>query len=71
MSNETQSAFSIQQFCERHNLPRSSYYKLLKDGKAPAIMRVGRRRLITAEAAQAWRERMTKLSAVETAREGA
>lgn len=70
MSNETQ-AFTISQFCALHNISRSTFYNILKDGQAPVIMRLGRRRLITAEAAQAWRERMTKLSAVETAREGA
>ena len=67
MFNETQ-AFTISQFCAAHNLPRTAYYKLLKEGQAPVVMKVGRRRLITAEAAQSWREKMTALSvALKTA----
>ena len=52
-------AYSILQFCEAHNLSRATFYNLLRDKKAPAIMKVGRRTLITAEAAKAWREKMT------------
>jgi hypothetical protein len=35
---------------------------LLRDDLAPETILVGRRRLITIEAARKWRERMTKLS---------
>ena len=35
------------------------FYKLLKAGKAPAIMHVGARRLITEEAAAEWRQAQT------------
>ena len=34
------------------------FYKLLKAGKAPRIMKIGRRTLITYEAIQEWREAM-------------
>ncbi len=53
-----QLAFSIAQFCERHNISRAFFYKLSKEGRGPAVMKVGRRRIISAEAAAAWRLRM-------------
>lgn len=55
-------AFSVSEFCTAHGFSRALFYLLLKDGRAPAIMRVGRRTLISAEAAAAWRERMTRES---------
>ena len=58
MSQET-FAYSILQFCQAHNLSRATFYNLLRMKKAPAIMKVGRRTLITAEAAKVWREKMT------------
>ena len=45
-------------FCETHSISRASFYNLLKSGKAPKIMKVGSRTLISAEAAAAWRVRM-------------
>jgi predicted DNA-binding transcriptional regulator AlpA len=59
---ETQS-YSVPAFCAAHGLSRAMFYVLLKDGRAPAVMKVGRRTLISAEAAAAWRRRME----VETA----
>jgi len=51
-------AYSIPQFCSAHSISRALFYLLLKDGRAPAVMKVGRRTLISAEAAAAWRKRM-------------
>jgi len=51
-------AYSILQFCSAHSISRALFYLLLKDGRAPAVMKVGRRTLISAEAAAAWRKRM-------------
>ena len=53
-----QLAFSISQFCKRHNISRALFYKLSKEGCGPAVMRVGRRRIISAESAASWRHRM-------------
>ncbi len=53
-----QLAFSIPQFCERHDISRALFYKLLKEGHGPAVMKAGRRTLISAEAAASWRHRM-------------
>ena len=58
-------AFSIPEFCRRHGISRAHFYNLSKSGDAPVVMRVGRRTLISAEAAAAWRRRME-----EAAREG-
>ena len=59
-----QQAFSIPEFCAAHRLSRAFLYQLMKDGRAPAFMKIGRRRLITVEAAAAWRQRMTRESTI-------
>lgn len=51
-------AFSISDFCLSHGISRAHFYNLSKSGDAPTIMRVGRRTLISAEAAAEWRRRM-------------
>lgn len=59
MTTETQ-AYSISKFCEAHSISRAKFYLLCKEGQSPKIMRVGRRRLISVEAAKEWRECMEK-----------
>lgn len=51
-------AYSIDAFCETHSISRAMFYLLLKDGKGPRTMKVGRRTLISAEAAHDWRLQM-------------
>ncbi len=52
-------AFSIEQFCESHgNISRAYFYKLVASGLGPRLMRVGRRVLISQEAAADWRRAM-------------
>jgi hypothetical protein len=48
-------ARSIDEFCKDHRISRATFYNLKKVGKAPAEMVVGTRRLISDEAAEAWR----------------
>ena len=51
--------YTIPEFCEMHHISRSLFYALLREGKAPRTLQLGRRRqLITVEAAAAWRARM-------------
>jgi predicted DNA-binding transcriptional regulator AlpA len=50
--------FSIGEFCRTHGVSRAFFYKLAKEGKAPRIMRLGARRLISQEAAADWRRAM-------------
>jgi predicted DNA-binding transcriptional regulator AlpA len=51
-------AQSITEFCRRHGLCRATFYHLKKRDEAPAVMKVGSRVLVTAEAAAAWRRKM-------------
>lgn len=51
-------SFSIKEFCELHAISRSFFYVLREKGEAPRLMKVGRRTLISAEAAAEWRKNM-------------
>jgi hypothetical protein len=51
-------SYSISQFCDGHHISRSHLYELIKQGKGPRLMKVGRRTLISAEAAADWRRAM-------------
>ena len=51
-------SYSIKEFCELHAISRSLFYVLLERGEAPRVMKVGRRTLISAEAAAEWRKSM-------------
>lgn len=55
---DTTYAYSIPLFCQLHGISRALYYKMVKEGKAPKTMRIGRRTLISHEAAAAWRKYM-------------
>jgi predicted DNA-binding transcriptional regulator AlpA len=60
--------FSVPAFCEAHGISRGYLYQLWSEGAGPRRMKVGRRTLISRDAAAAWRRRMEE----ETARsEGA
>ena len=52
-------AMSIQSFCDEHDISKAFYYKLPFDLR-PDEIRLGRRVIISREAAAAWRERMSK-----------
>jgi len=47
-------------FCADNGLSRSLFYRLLKDGRAPRVTKIGRRSLIAATAAAEWRARMER-----------
>ncbi len=55
--------FTVKKFCESHSLSRDTFYKLRKRGEGPLITKIGRKTLISIEAAEAWRRRMEALSA--------
>jgi hypothetical protein len=46
---------TIEEFCQRHRISITFYYKLRSLGQAPAEMRLGTRVLISKEAAEEWR----------------
>ncbi len=50
--------YSVSEFCREHGISRGLFYQLLKDGKGPKTMKLGRRTLISREAAEEWRRRM-------------
>lgn len=50
--------YTVPQFCDAHNVSRTHLYALWKEDKGPRLMKVGRRTLISAEAAADWRKRM-------------
>jgi predicted DNA-binding transcriptional regulator AlpA len=48
--------YTIAGFCQAHKISRSAFYELVKQKRAPAIMRLPKRRVvISPEAAEAWR----------------
>lgn len=55
--------YTVPEFISAHRISRAGFYKLLKLGLGPKLMKVGTRTLITAEAAQEWRFRMEALTA--------
>jgi hypothetical protein len=56
-------AFSVFGFCVAHGLSRSLFYRLLRSGAGPRVMKCGRRTLISVEAAQRWRRARERVAA--------
>jgi hypothetical protein len=56
-------AFSVFGFCIAHGLSRSTFYKALRSGEGPRLMKCGRRTLISIEAAQRWRRARERVAA--------
>jgi hypothetical protein len=48
-------AFTVDEWCARYKFGRSFFYKLLRDGRGPRIMKLGNRTLITVESDDEWR----------------
>lgn len=55
-------AYTIRQFCERHGISQSFFFKLQQQGRAPRTLKIGARRLISREAARAWRKQQARIS---------
>ena len=47
--------YSVSEFACQHGISRALFYKLLQAGQGPRIIKVGKRTLITNEAAEEWR----------------
>jgi hypothetical protein len=47
--------FTVQEFCVAHKISAAFYYALKRAGLGPREMVLGRRRIISAEAAADWR----------------
>ncbi|MER8654413.1 hypothetical protein [Mesorhizobium sp. M0847] len=53
--NTVVAALTIPEFCQANRISRGSFYNLKKAGKAPRLMVVGNRILISPEANAEWR----------------
>ncbi len=47
-------AYTINSFCAAYSISRSLFYKLQEQGKAPKTFKLGKRVLISRDAAEAW-----------------
>jgi hypothetical protein len=48
-------AMSIAEFCRLHSISQDQFFKMRRGGWGPAIMKVGKRTLISTESAARWR----------------
>lgn len=53
--SEKPAAYSVDAFCRVHSICRATLYNLWDRGEGPRFMKLGKRRLISAEAAESWR----------------
>jgi hypothetical protein len=51
-------AFSVAEFCAAYGISRDMFDDLRKSGRAPVIMKIGRRVLVSVQAAEDWRKRL-------------
>ena len=61
------STYTIAQFCDANNVSRTHLHYLNKTGQGPRLMRLGRRVLISAEAAADWRRQVESVTAADGA----
>lgn len=54
-------ASTVAEFCEEHRISKGMLYKLWDDGKGPRRMKIGRKVLISAEAAAEWRKQLEEV----------
>jgi hypothetical protein len=59
-------AYTIEQFCEAHQMSVSMYFKMRARGEGPDEMSYGRRRAISLEAAARWRAQKEAETAAAT-----
>ena len=50
----TDELFTVTEFCKNTKLSKATFYLLLKEGKAPQIIKVGKRTLISRKAFEKW-----------------
>lgn len=58
--SNNQNAYSIKRFCESHDISIPTFFRLRKIGKGPKVIKLGRKVLISREAAAEWRKNMEK-----------
>ena len=55
---------SVAEFCRSHGFSRGTFYKLQSEGRGPKAVKIGRRTLISSEAAETWRRKMEQEAAI-------
>jgi hypothetical protein len=65
IDNHDQKAFSVEQFCNEHDISRAFFYLLIARGIGPRTMKCGRRTLVSVEAARDWRQQMEATQATK------
>lgn len=53
-------AYTVAQFCADHCISRTHFYQLVKDGRGPRLIKLGRRTIVSAEAAADWRRQLER-----------
>jgi predicted DNA-binding transcriptional regulator AlpA len=60
ITNENKDTYTISEFCKMHNMCKVTFYRLIAAGKAPKLIKLERKVLISKEAAAEWRKNMEK-----------
>jgi hypothetical protein len=58
---DASAVYSIRAFIRAHGISYGMFYKLVREGKGPKLMKVGTRRLISVEEAARWRAERSAL----------
>jgi hypothetical protein len=68
MTTESRGAYSVSEWCQHRGICPATFYNRLPFGEMPAVVKIGRRTIITAEADAEWRQRMERQSVAEAPR---
>ena len=55
-------SYSVTDLCDLANISKALFYKSVRNGWGPRITKIGRRTIITAEAAETWLKEMEERS---------
>jgi hypothetical protein len=70
-AKQSRVAYTVNEFCDAHRVSRGKLYQLWAEGTGPKFINVGVKRIISFEAAAAWRAKMESESAAKSAPEAA
>lgn len=57
---------SVREFCESANISKSTFYNLVNAGEGPAVVRIGRKTLVSEPSARNWFERVEQRGGAKT-----
>jgi hypothetical protein len=55
--------YTVETFCRIFAVSRAGFYRMIQRGEGPAVLHIGKRTLISVEAADEWRRRMEQINA--------